>query len=81
MYAPLHYVLLFPYGEPGWHEFIPSEPSPQGQRQSENVNQHHYYAYRLHSRPFHPLTLFYGGRLFQQYLVDAWASCEDSELH
>ena len=27
-----------------------------------------------------PSDLFRGGRLFQQYLVDAWASIEDSEL-
>jgi len=23
LYHPLHYVLLFPYGEPGWHDKMP----------------------------------------------------------
>ena len=28
-----------------------------------------------------PSDLFRGGKLFQQYIVDAWASVEDSELY
>jgi hypothetical protein len=30
-YSSLHYVLLFPYGEDGWHTDIPAQPGPQGQ--------------------------------------------------
>jgi hypothetical protein len=81
LYAPLHYVLLFPHGEQGWHTQIPSLPGPQGQIRSPNVTQRRYYAYRLHIRDNEPETIFRGGRLFQQYVVDAWSSIEGSELY
>ena len=45
LYSPLHYVLLFPHGEQGWHTQIPSQPGPQGQVQSKNVSQRSYYTY------------------------------------
>src|SRR6202453_2341635 len=81
LYSPLHYILVFPNGEQGWHSQIPSLPGPQGQVQSKNVSQRRYYVYRLHPRPNEPETIFRGGHLFQQYVVDAWASIEGSELH
>jgi len=80
LYSPLHYVLLFPNGEQGWYTQIPSLPGPQGQMRSPNVSQRRYYAYRFHIRRNDPETLFRGGRLFQQYVVDAWCSIEGSEL-
>jgi hypothetical protein len=43
-YAPLHYVLLFPYGEPGWYY----ELQLPGSRRRITLLQ--YTAYRLHSR-------------------------------
>jgi hypothetical protein len=39
LYSPLHYVLLFPHGEQGWHVDIPSLPGPQGQIRSQHVTQ------------------------------------------
>jgi hypothetical protein len=80
-YAPLHYVLLFPHGEQGWHDDIPSQPGPNGEIRAPNISQRCYYAYRLHHRLNQPETVFRGGRLFQQYAVNAWASIENSELH
>ena len=38
-------------------------------------------AYCLHARPGEPSIIFYGGRLFQEYVVDAWALCEQSALN
>ena len=29
-YSSLHYVLLFPYGEDGWHNDIPAQAGPSG---------------------------------------------------
>ena len=81
LYSPLHYVMLFPHGEQGWHTEIPSLPGPNGQIRSTNVSQRRYYAYRLHPRQNDPETIFRGGRLFQQYVVDAWSSIECSELY
>ena len=80
LYSPLHYVLIFTHGEQGWHTHIPSFPGPNGERLAPNVTQRCYYVHRLHFRPAHPDTIFRGGRLFQQYVVDAWASIESSEL-
>jgi hypothetical protein len=73
LYSPLHYVLLFPHGDQGWHKDM---TLPNGRRLTQRL----YYAYCLFPRPDRPLSLFYFGRLFQQYVVDAWASIEESEL-
>ena len=77
MYTPLHYVLLFPRGETGWHPLIPM--GAFGSR-SAHVTARCYYAYRLHQRANNSLAIFYAGRLFQQYVVDAWATTEQSAL-
>jgi Helitron helicase-like domain at N-terminus len=71
-YAPLHYVLLFPYGEPGWYyEFqVPGNP--------RRVTLLQHSAYRIHSRSNEFSTILRGCRLFQTYLVDMFA-CIDHE--
>jgi hypothetical protein len=82
-YATLHYVLIHPRGEDGWDISIPMNLN-EGQRgRAKNVTQLLYYAYRLHPRPDHldSNNIFRGGRLFQQYVVDAWASIEQSRLN
>ena len=76
-YSTLHYTMLFPQGESGFH---PKIPASQG-GQSHNVSSHCYYAYRLHQRPNEPTTILRGGKLLQQYVVDTWASTEQSELN
>ena len=50
-YSSLHYVLLFPYGEDGWHMDIPAQRGPQGQQRSPKVSERAYYAHRIHVRP------------------------------
>ncbi|TFK83719.1 hypothetical protein K466DRAFT_455289, partial [Polyporus arcularius HHB13444] len=84
LYAPLHYVLLFPRGEQGWHLTIPSNAGPNGNVRAEHVTERCYYAYVLHPRYIAQPEisyLFRGGRLLQQYMVDAWASIESSLLY
>ena len=76
-YSPLHYVLLFPHGDQGWDKDIPTTPGSK----TKKVSQRCYYAYCLFPRPNQSKAIFYTGRLFQQYVVDAWASIEESELH
>ena len=44
-YSCLHYVLLFPNGEDGWHIDIPSQPGPQGQRRTPKVSQRAFHEY------------------------------------
>ena len=81
LYAPLHYVLLFPKGNQGWHRYIDIVRPESRAVRSKTVSQRCYFAFRLHPRPMESSDLFRGGRLFQQYLVDSWASIEASELY
>ena len=80
-YSSLHYVLLFPHGEDGWHPTISAQVIPGRWCRSQHVTQHCYYAHRLHSRPGEQSLLHWGGNLFQQFVVDAWASVEQSTLN
>jgi hypothetical protein len=80
IYSPLHYVLLFPQGETGWHLEIPTIEMEGRRPRSANVSQLCYYAYRIHWRTNQSDVLFWAGKLFQQYVVDAWASIEESNL-
>ena len=80
-YSSLHYVLLFPNGEDGWSNAIPTQPGASRNTRSDKVSQRCYYAYRLHARPGEQPLLFRGGNLLQQYVVDAWASTEQSALN
>jgi len=83
-YTALHYVLLFPKRENEWHPRIPihgaqlrerGENARQrdGEEQacSQVVSDRCYYAYYLHVRDSPQPPLFYGGKLFQQFVVDA----------
>ena len=91
-YIPLHYVLLFPYGDPGWHPYIlmvHQANSNQNTRENEDVDSRYvtmmqYYAYRLQVRQNGSLEAFAlhrSGRLFQQYIVDAYACIEQNRLN
>jgi len=85
---------LFPKEENRWHPRIPIRGA-QLREQGENARQRDrekrarsqvvsntcYYAYHLHVRDGPQLLLFYGGKLFQQFVVDAWANCEQRKLN
>ena len=83
-YSPLHYVLLFPNGDHGWHRDIFHRPVP-GTNPSQNwnpprVSQTQYSAFRLHTRNNEYSTIHRSARLFQQYIVDMWASTDQCRL-
>ena len=40
-----------------------------------------YYAYCFYVRDGSQLSLFYGGKLFQQFVVDTWANYEQRKLN
>jgi hypothetical protein len=67
----LKYPLLFPYGEDSFRLGI-LRRSISGTRHNTNsyVTMREYYAYRLQKRQDEGHTLIYGGRLFQQFVVD-----------
>ena len=79
LYLPLHYVLLFPYGEPGWH-WGRQLQNQEGNRQNTRMSQRSFYRFRLHTRSDEPRTLFQAEKLFQQFVVDAWAVCDQNKL-
>ncbi|KAK4519555.1 uncharacterized protein ATC70_009791 [Mucor velutinosus] len=94
-YMPLHYVLLFPRGEYGWHwglrlqlsastvdaMDVDNEEAQEGQQQAaKRLTQRVFYRFRLHVRADELKILFLSRRLFQQYVIDAWAVCEQTKL-
>jgi len=78
-YLPLHYTLMFPAGELGWHWAMELANST-GIRQRLRLPQRAFYRFRLHPRSDEPTNIFQCGKLFQQFVVDAWAICEQSKL-
>ena len=78
-YLPLHYVLLFPYGEPGWH-WARTLRNEGGNRQNERMSPRTFFRFRLHTRTDEPATIMRSQRLFQQFVVDAWAVVDQSKL-
>ncbi|XP_071718001.1 uncharacterized protein [Rutidosis leptorrhynchoides] len=81
LYMALQYPLLLPYGETGNHEAIPYNNN-SGKRQTARgyVTMREYYCYRIQHRENEGTTLLRGGRLFQQFLVDAYTSVEEQRL-
>lgn len=73
-YLPLHYVVLFPFGELGWHEDL-THSNGEGR-----LTQREYFAFRLFPRSTEYSTILRGGKLFQQFIVDAWAATEQNRL-
>ena len=72
-YMALQYPLLFPYGEDWFHDNIPYHDNT-GKRKTTRgfVTMKEYYAYMIQQRNNQGTTLIKGGRLYQQYIVDAY---------
>ncbi|XP_071704021.1 uncharacterized protein [Rutidosis leptorrhynchoides] len=81
LYMALQYPLLFPYGETGYHEEIPYRNN-NGRRKTnrEFVTMREFYCYMIQQCENEGTTLLRGGRLFQQYLVDAYTAVEEQRL-
>jgi hypothetical protein len=99
-YVSLHYVLLFPTGQLGWHpriefkagELVPdaeelepntgenNEGQVQPSKKRKYISQTEYFRYRLHPCFEKSNHIFIAGKLFQEYIVDAWALCEQARL-
>jgi hypothetical protein len=92
----LHYPLLFPYGENGWHSNIPFNgvvvkdvdadldedhvEEFEHKKKHYNVTMAEFNGYRLQHRDIDGIVLLRGGRLRQQYIVDAYAAIEQNRL-
>ncbi|GJU24820.1 ATP-dependent DNA helicase PIF1-like protein [Tanacetum coccineum] len=67
--------------EDGYHEQIPYHTN-KGKRKTarDYVTMKEYYAYIIQYKKNHLTTLHRGGRLFQQYLIDAFTAIEEQRL-
>ncbi|GKA93713.1 ATP-dependent DNA helicase PIF1 [Tanacetum coccineum] len=80
-YMGLQYPLLFLYGEEGFHDNIPYYINRGNQKTNCGfVIMKEYYSYIIQQRNDQGNTLVRGGRLFQQYLVDAYSAVEEQCL-
>ncbi|KAG5565923.1 hypothetical protein RHGRI_001745 [Rhododendron griersonianum] len=80
VYLPLHYVLLFPHGELGWEPKMKQWDVKNNQLAAVRLTQMDFYSYRLFERHTEYSTILRGGKLFQEFLVDAWAATEQNRL-
>jgi hypothetical protein len=83
LYLPLHYVLFFPRGGQGYHRglrLIQTNSLSETERQNPKLSARMYYRFHLHTRARPFQSLHRGATLFQQFVVDAWASTEGMDL-
>nr|CAD1836026.1 unnamed protein product [Ananas comosus var. bracteatus] len=80
-FMAMQYPILFPYGEDGFHIRIKyNETSRIRELSRQCVTMREFYAYRIQNRPAEGTTLVRGGKLFQQYIVDAFSCVEEERL-
>jgi hypothetical protein len=79
LYHTLHYVLLYPFGEPG-RNFLMRLLDPHGIRKRDRITIQMYYQYLIYTRSNMFNIKHRGGRLFQQWLVDVQATVEKERL-
>ncbi|CAN1274855.1 ATP-dependent DNA helicase PIF1 [Linum perenne] len=73
----LQYPMLFPYGEDGWHGCIYQHGNAESPK---TLSQCDFYAYRIQTRMHESTHLLLAGKLFQQYVVNAYAFVEAERL-
>ncbi|OMO57296.1 DNA helicase PIF1, ATP-dependent [Corchorus olitorius] len=82
LYMALQYPLLFPYGEDGFVPNLNYIASPvKDPNARKTISMRDYYSYQLQQRASNGETLLRGGRLFQQFCVDAFSAVQEGELH
>ena len=77
----MQYPILFPYGEDGYMtdiEYI--NPNCSSRIARKYVTMREYYAHKIQQRLDEGKTLLRGGRLFQQFIVDAFSCIEEERL-
>lgn len=80
-YLPLHYVMFFPNGELGWAPEMMQWDVANNRLTDKRLTQMQYYSYRIFERHTEYSPLLHGHKLFQEFLVDAWASTEQNRLN
>ncbi|GMF45039.1 unnamed protein product [Phytophthora fragariaefolia] len=78
-YDPLQYPLLFPYGDLGW-TYTDAYANGAKYRNKRKMSLREHVAYRLFQKVDDRTARHQGGRLFQQWVVDQRAKCEQEQL-
>ncbi|XP_076957793.1 uncharacterized protein LOC143633361 [Bidens hawaiensis] len=78
LYMPLQYPLIFPYGDSGWSPDLSLRVTDGSRDKRLTVNM--YYSYLLHDRHNLYTLPLRGGRLSQQFIVDAYLCIEENRL-
>ncbi|XP_013594329.1 PREDICTED: uncharacterized protein LOC106302348 [Brassica oleracea var. oleracea] len=76
----LQYPLLFPYGDTGYNERLPYCGPAASTVRREYMTMREFYAYQIQTRPSEGMTIIKGGKLFHQYIVDAYVATETERL-
>ncbi|XP_013632617.1 PREDICTED: uncharacterized protein LOC106338114 [Brassica oleracea var. oleracea] len=76
----LQYPLLFPYGDTGYHERLPYCGPEASTVRREYMTMREFDAYQIQTRPSEGMTIIKGGKLFHQYIVDAYVATETERL-
>ncbi|CAL9225762.1 unnamed protein product [Arabidopsis halleri] len=79
-YLPLQYPLLFPYREDGFRLGIDIGYVGTDGKKRKNVTMREFFAYRIQTRIGESPIIPMSGRLFQQFLVDAYTMIETNRL-
>ena len=75
-YDSLHYVLMFPYGQPGYQLKI----NYRANQENKYVTPMEFYSYMLMTRIDEGQWIQRYGRIFQQYITDMYAKVENQRL-
>ncbi|KAM5549294.1 hypothetical protein ABKV19_000622 [Rosa sericea] len=80
-YMSLQYPILFPYGEDGYRPDLPiQQVIGNSRKKRQRISMREYITYQIQDRNNEISTLLKGGRLFQQFLVDSYATVEEDRL-
>ncbi|CAN1187173.1 ATP-dependent DNA helicase PIF1 [Linum perenne] len=80
-YDALHFPLLFPHGEDGFHLGIACDTRHvPNTRKREHVTRREYYCFRLQYRDSEGTTLIRGGKVLQHFCIDVWTTIEEDRL-
>lgn len=79
-YLPLQYPLLFPYGEDGFRLGIDIGFVDKAGRKRLTITMREFFAFRIQERYGESPIILMSGRLYQQFLVDAYTMVETNRL-
>ncbi|CAN1145642.1 hypothetical protein LINPERHAP2_LOCUS14792 [Linum perenne] len=81
LFDSLHFPLLFPHGNDGYHTKIRYNPMHVSPRQKRKyLTQREYYCFRLQYRPNEGTTLIRSGKALQHFCIDAFTTIEQNRL-